>query len=71
MSQDAVMEASMPVEISSFRYDRILKRITLLRAMGEITNHEVRRIISLIESPDMENWTVAEEAVKNLLSVTK
>lgn len=71
MSADAVMELKMPVEISSFRYDRILKRITLLRVMGEITNSEVKRIISLVESPDMENWHVAEEAVKNLLSYTK
>jgi hypothetical protein len=73
MSDDAVMEieAKLPMEISTFRYDRALKRITLLRTMSEITNSEVKRIISLIESPDMENWHVAEESIKSMLSFTK
>jgi len=71
VSERPMMEATMSIEISSFRYDTALKRITLLRTMGEITNSEVKRIISLIESPDMENWHVAEESIKSMLSFSK
>ena len=66
---EATSEA--PPSISTARYDRVVSKLLLLRTMGEITNSEVKRVISLIESPDWENWTVAEETVKNLLSFSK
>jgi hypothetical protein len=54
--------------LSNERYDRVIRKITLLKIMDLITNEEVKRLISLIESPDPENWTVCEECIKQKLS---
>lgn len=59
---------SIPI-ISDHRYNRAMVRITLLRTMNEIDNNEVKRLISQLESPDHENWTVAEECIKQKLAV--
>ena len=58
-----------PPQISSFRYTRALEHITLLRIMEEIDNNEVKRLISQLQSPDYENWTIAEECIKQKLAV--
>lgn len=55
-------------QISEHRYKRAIDNITLLRVMQEIDNEEVKRLISLIKSPDYENWNVAEECIKQKLS---
>jgi len=63
---------SMPVqekpEISSYRYNKAIQHMILLRSMGELDNKEVKRLISMLRSPDHENWTVAEECIEKLLA---
>lgn len=66
MSEMATSEA--PARISDNRYKIAIDHITLLRAMQEIDNAEVKRLISLLHSPDHENWLVAEECIKQKLS---
>ena len=63
-------ETSMkaPSQISDYRYDKAMMKITLLKLMQEIDNKEVKRLINLLESPDGENWVVAEECIKQKLS---
>ena len=56
-----------PARISDYRYNRAIAEITLLKAIDELTNTEVKRLISQLKSPDYENWTVAEEIIKNKL----
>lgn len=68
MPSEAVSQEGPP-RISDYRYDKAMTKITLLRVMQEIDNKEVKRLISLLESPDRENWTVAEEVLKNSLSM--
>lgn len=55
-------------EISTYRYKKAIQHMILLRSMEEITNDEVKRLISQLQSPDEENWTVAEECIKQKLS---
>jgi hypothetical protein len=55
--------------MSDYRYDKVVMKLTLLRSMNEIDNQEVKRLISLCESPDYENWVVAEECIKQKLAV--
>jgi hypothetical protein len=66
-SGDMAMQEGPP-KLSDHRYGRALKRITLLKVMQEIDNKEVKRLINLLESPDGENWVVAEECIKQKLS---
>jgi hypothetical protein len=69
MGNNMTMDAEAgPPEISSYRYHKIIQEITLLRSMQEIDNKEVKRLIGMLNSTDPENWTVAEEFVKNKLS---
>lgn len=68
MSEMAQMAKEGPPEISNYRYNQAIDHITLLRVMGEVTNKEVRTLISQLKSPDPENWTMAEEAIKSKLS---
>jgi len=65
-SPSTAMEA--PREISSFRYNKAIQHMILLRSMEVITNDEVKRLITLLHSPDHENWHVAEECIKQKLS---
>jgi hypothetical protein len=55
-------------EISPFRYTKALQHLVLLRSMGEVDNKEVKRLISLLQSPDHENWEIAEMAIAKLLA---
>lgn len=57
-----------PSEIPPYRYEKVMRKITLLKLMEEIDNVEVKRLIALLESPDSENWVVAEECIKQKLS---
>ena len=57
-----------PPRISTDRYCTALVEINLLRSTEEIDNKEVKRLISLLKSPDYENWVVAEECIKQKLS---
>lgn len=66
MSESTVQEA-LP-EISTFRYNKAIQHMILLRSMEEITNDEVKRLISQLQSPDSENWHVAEQCIKQKLS---
>lgn len=66
VAEKAVSEA--PARISDNRYKIAIDHITLLRVMQEIDNAEVKRLISLLNSPDHENWLVAEECIKQKLS---
>lgn len=67
-SSDMAMEAKVESKISDYRYDKAMRKITLLKLMQEIDNKEVKRLINLLESPDGENWVVAEECIKQKLS---
>ena len=69
MSDMAEMATSQEIpRLSANRYREALGKIFLLRSMEEIDNKEVKRLISLLESPDHENWHVAEECIKQKLS---
>lgn len=50
------------------KWSRAFRKITLLRVMGRITDKEVGRLVSLIESEDSENWLVCEECIKQKYS---
>ena len=65
---DEAPEAKLPMQISDRRYSKAFGNILLLRTMQQIDNKEIKRLISLLESPDHENWTVAEECIKQKLS---
>ena len=54
--------------LSDNRYKIAIDHISLLRVMEEIDNAEVKRLITLLHSPDHENWHVAEECIKQKLS---
>jgi len=56
-----------PPTIASYRYNLAIQHMILLRSMEEIDNKEVKRLISLLKSPDYENWTVAEECINQKL----
>ncbi len=66
MSESTVKQG--PLEISSYRYNLAIQHMILLRSMEELNNDEVKRLISQLQSPDPENWTVAEECIKQKLS---
>ena len=68
-SDSPVSEMKVSSQISDYRYKRAMQNIILLRTMGEIDNSEVRRLISMLKSPDYENWTVAEETITNKLAI--
>jgi len=63
---EAVKEA--PLQISSYRYNTAIQHMILLRSMGELDNKEVKRLISMLKSPDYENWIVAETCIEKLLA---
>jgi hypothetical protein len=65
-SQMAVSEEKP--RLSDNRYKIAIDHISLLRVMEEIDNAEVKRLITLLHSPDHENWHVAEECIKQKLS---
>jgi len=68
-SPSTAMEAmEAPREISSFRYNNAIQHMILLRSMEVITNDEVKRLVSQLQSPDDENWHVAEECIRQKLS---
>ena len=69
MSDMAEMAPSQEIpRLSDNRYKIAIDHISLLRVMEEIDNAEVKRLISLLKSPDHENWHVAEECIKQKLS---
>ena len=49
-------------------YNKAIQHMILLRSMEVLTNDEVKRLISQLNSPDHENWHVAEECIKQKLS---
>lgn len=57
-----------PRAISDYRYNRAIQHMILLRSMGEITNNEVKRLLTLLKSPDHENWNIAELAIEEKLA---
>jgi len=68
------MNAETPEKISDnkyiktiYRYDRAIVHIILLRSMAEISDAEVKRLISLLKSSDPENWQIAELAIEKKL----
>lgn len=54
--------------IPSYRYTMAIHEMILLRSMEVLNNDEVKRLISQLKSPDHENWTVAEECIKQKLT---
>lgn len=48
---------------SNERYALAIMHMSLLRSMQEIDNAEVKRLYSLLHSPDSENWHIAEQAI--------
>ena len=66
MSESA--EQERPPSIPSYRYTMAIHEMMLLRSMEVLNNDEVKRLISQLKSPDHENWTVAEECIKQKLS---
>jgi hypothetical protein len=67
MGDSMTTQEGLP-QISNDRFARAVVQINLLRSMEEIDNAEVKRLISLLKSPDRENWYVAEECIKQKLS---
>ena len=63
---EAVQEG--PPSIPSYRYTMAIHEMMLLRSMDLLNNDEVKRLISQLKSPDHENWTVAEECIKQKLT---
>ena len=69
MSDMTEMATSQEIQrLSDNRYKIAIDHISLLRVMEEIDNAEVKRLISLLKSPDFENWFVAEECIRQKLS---
>lgn len=62
------MDAKASIEIPSLRYKKAIQHMILLRTMGEITNDEVKSLVSLLKSSDSENWNIAELAIEKKLS---
>lgn len=58
----------VPSTIPSYRYNLAIHEMMLLRSMEVLNNDEVKRLISQLKSPDHENWTIAEECIKQKLS---
>jgi len=66
MNEEAVQEG--PPSIPSYRYTMAIHEMMLLRSMDVLNNDEIKRLISQLKSPDHENWTVAEECIKQKLT---
>jgi len=45
-----------------------MSKISLLHGMKKITDKEAARLVSLMDSKDEENWTVAEECINQKFS---
>ena len=45
-----------------------LSKISILQGMKKLTDQEIARLISMIDSNDEENWTVAEECINQKFS---
>ena len=45
-----------------------MSKISLLHGMKRLTDKEVARLVSLMDSADEENWTVAEECINQKFS---
>ena len=55
-------------EIDNVYYFKLIYKIQLLHQVGAITPKEVARLITMLDSPDSENWTVAEECINQKFS---
>jgi len=56
------------ISIDNVVYFKGIYKIQLLHQVGAITPKEVARLVSLLDSPDDENWIVAEEIIKQKFS---
>lgn len=63
MSDTAERPSQAREQLSNERYHMAIQHMILLRTMGEIDNPEVKRLHSLLMSPDSENWHIAERAI--------
>lgn len=45
-----------------------MSKISLLHGMKRLTDKEAARLVSLMDSKDEENWTVAEECINQKFS---
>ncbi len=56
------------IEIDNVFYFKHIYKIQLLHQIGAITIKEVGRLVSMLDSVDLENWTMAEECIKQKFS---
>jgi hypothetical protein len=56
------------VAMDNVVYFKGIYKIQLLHQVGAITPKEVARLVSLLDSPDEENWHVAEECIRQKFS---
>jgi hypothetical protein len=45
-----------------------MSKISILQGMKRLTDKEAARLVSLMDSKDEENWTVAEECINQKFS---
>lgn len=55
-------------ELEIIPYMKLMTKIQLLASLGKIEPKEVARLVSMLDSPDPESWTLAEGAVQQKLS---
>ena len=55
-------------ELDIVAYMKLMSKIQLLVSLGKIQPAEVGRLVSMLDSPDPESWTLAEGAVQQKLS---
>lgn len=55
-------------ELEIIPYMKLMTKIQLLASLGKIEPAEVGRLVSMLDSPDLEAWTLAEGAIHQKLS---
>lgn len=55
-------------ELEIILYMKLMSKIQLLASLGKIEPKEAARLVSMLDSPDPESWTLAEAVVQQKLS---
>lgn len=55
-------------ELEIIPYMKLMTKIQLLASLGKIEPKEVARLVSMLDSPDPESWTLADGAIHQKLS---
>ncbi len=64
------LEGAIPVgtKMELGHYLKFMSKIQLLTSAGKIDFKEAGRLLSMMDSKDPENWTVAEECINQKIS---